>query len=120
MFYFMYVSYVIYDSFVSFSSSWTTITDAAGFVEERRSFDAWGNFRDASTWSGNMGRTPKFDRGFTGHEHLLDFGLINMNGRMYDPLLSSFLSPDNYMQDPTTQQGFNRYAYCMYNPLKYI
>lgn len=43
-----------------------------------------------------------------------------MNGRMYDPLLSSFLSPDNYMQDPTTQQGFNRYAYCMYNPLKYI
>ncbi len=34
--------------------------------------------------------------------------------------MSSFLSPDNYMQDPTTQQGFNRYAYCMYNPLKYI
>ena len=100
--------------------SWTTITDENGTVEERRSFDAWGNFRDASTWSGNMGRTPKFDRGFTGHEHLLDFGLINMNGRMYDPLLSSFLSPDNYMQDPTTQQGFNRYAYCMYNPLKYI
>ena len=43
-----------------------------------------------------------------------------MNGRMYDPVLSSFLSPDNYMQDPTSQQGFNRYAYCMYNPLKYV
>ena len=53
---------------------------------------------------------------FTGHEHLYSLGLINMNGRMYDPLLSSFLSPDNYMQDPTSQQGFNRYAYCMYNP----
>ena len=64
--------------------------------------------------------TPRFDRGFTGHEHLYTFGLINMNSRMYDPLLSSFLSPDNYMQDPTSQQGFNRYAYCMYNPLKYI
>lgn len=23
------------------------------------------------------------------------------------------------MEDPTSQQGFNRYAYCMYNPLKY-
>ena len=34
--------------------------------------------------------------------------------------MSSFLSPDKYMQDPTTQQGFNRYAYCMYNPLKYV
>ena len=57
---------------------------------------------------------------FTGHEHLFDFGLINMNGRVYDPFMSTFLSPDNYMQDPTTQQGFNRYAYCMYNPLKYV
>jgi RHS repeat-associated core domain len=56
----------------------------------------------------------------TGHEHLYDLGLINMNGRMYDPLMSAFLSPDKYMQDPTTQQGFNRYAYCMYNPLKYV
>ena len=74
----------------------------------------------SSTWTGTPNRPPKFDRGFTGHEHLYDFGLINMNGRMYDPLLSSFLSPDNYMQDPTSQQGFNRYAYCMYNPLKYV
>ena len=64
--------------------------------------------------------SPLFDRGFTGHEHLWNFGLINMNGRMYDPVMSSFLSPDNYMQDPTTQQGFNRYAYCAYNPLKYV
>jgi RHS repeat-associated protein len=108
------------DSFVGFSSSWTTITDAAGFVEERLSFDAWGNLRDASTWTSVPSRLPRFDRGFTGHEHLYSFGLINMNGRMYDPLLSSFLSPDNYMQDPTSQQGFNRYAYCMYNPLKYV
>lgn len=43
-----------------------------------------------------------------------------MNGRMYDPLTSSFLSPDNYVQDPTSQQSFNRYAYCMYNPLRYV
>ncbi len=35
-------------------------------------------------------------------------------------MMSAFLSPDNYMQDPTSQQGFNRYAYCMYNPLKYV
>lgn len=26
----------------------------------------------------------------------------------------------NYVQDPTSQQGFNRYAYCFYNPLKYV
>ena len=63
---------------------------------------------------------PLFDRGFTGHEHLYAFGLINMNGRVYDPYMSTFLSPDNYVQDPTSQQGFNHYAYCFYNPLKYV
>lgn len=100
--------------------SWTTITDSLGNIVERNSFDAWGNRRNAATWSGTPNSLPGFDRGYTGHEHLYDFGLINMNGRMYDPVLSSFLSPDRYMQDPTTQQGFNRYAYCMYNPLKYV
>jgi len=37
-------------------------------------------------------------RGYTGHEHLTDFGLVNMNIRMYDPATSRFLSPDNYVQ----------------------
>ncbi|WP_454958591.1 hypothetical protein [Capnocytophaga sputigena] len=40
------------------------------------------------------------DRGYTGHEHLLSVGLINMNARLYDPALHSFLQPDNYVQDP--------------------
>ena len=39
--------------------------------------------------------------------------------RMYDPVMSSFLSVDAYVQDPTSAQGFNRYAYCAYNPLRY-
>ena len=60
-----------------------------------------------------------FDRGFTGHEHISAFGLINMNGRCYDPMTSSFLSVDAYVQDPTSAQAFNRYAYCGYNPLRY-
>lgn len=48
------------------------------------------------------------------------FGLVNMNGRMYDPVMSSFLSVDRYVQQPDNSQGFNRYAYCMYNPLRYV
>ena len=75
--------------------------------------------RDPDTWSGSFSGTPKFDRGFTGHEHLYGFGLINMNGRMYDPVMSSFLSPDNYVQAPDFSQSFNRYSYCLNNPLKY-
>ena len=99
--------------------SWTTITDEDGNVEQRLSYDAWGNLRDPNTWSGSFTGTPMFDRGFTGHEHLYNFGLINMNGRMYDPVMSSFLSVDRYVQSPSNSQNFKRYAYCLNNPLRY-
>lgn len=35
------------------------------------------------------------------------------------PLTSSFLSVDAYVQVSTSAQAFNRYAYCLNNPLKY-
>ena len=66
-----------------------------------------------------MKGTLRFDRGFTGHEAMDDFSLINMNGRMYDPILGRFLSPDNYIQLPGFTQSYNRYAYCLNNPLKF-
>lgn len=60
------------------------------------------------------------DRGFTGHEHLPSvFGLIDMNGRMYDSKLGRFLSADPYVQAPGYSQSYNRYAYCFNNPLIY-
>ena len=72
--------------------SWTTITDANGIAEQQMSFDAWGNRRDPQTWANyttnDAFEEPMFDRGFTGHEHLYSFGLINMNGRMYDPVMT--------------------------------
>ena len=110
------IHYILKDNL----GSWTTITDEDGNVEQRLSYDAWGNLRNPATWSGSFTGTPMFDRGFTGHEHLTAFGLINMNGRMYDPMMSSFLSVDQFVQGCDNSQGFNRYAYCMNNPLRYI
>ncbi len=116
---FTYRHYILKDHL----GSWSTITDAQGNVEQELSFDAWGNLRDPETWvnymEGEEHETPMFDRGFTGHEHLYAFGLINMNGRMYDPVMSSFLSVDAYVQSPDNSQNFNRYAYCLNNPLRY-
>ncbi len=63
--------------------------------------------------------TIGLNRGYTGHEMMPEFGLINMNGRLYDPALGRFLSPDNYVQEPGNSQSFNRYSYCLNNPLKY-
>jgi len=57
------------------------------------------------------------DRGFTGHEHLDELGLIHMNGRIYDPLLGLFVQADPLIQAPGDLQSFNRYSYVMNNPL---
>jgi RHS repeat-associated protein len=40
------------------------------------------------------------NRGFTGHEHIDEMGLIHMNGRAYDPQIGRFLSADPYIQAP--------------------
>ena len=76
------------------------------------SYDAWGR------------QTVKFDeiglyRGFTGHENVGRSELVNMNHRVYDSSIGRFLSPDNYVQLPENSQSFNRYSYCINNPLKY-
>ena len=39
--------------------------------------------------------------------------------RMYDPLVGRMLSPDIVIQDPEYSQSYNRYAYCLYNPLRF-
>lgn len=99
--------------------SWCLITNEDAEVVQSTSYDAWGNPRNANTWSGDYNGNLLFDRGFTGHEHIISLGLINMNGRVYDPLLSMMLSPDNYIQDQYFSQNYNRYRYCYNNPLSY-
>jgi RHS repeat-associated protein len=62
------------------------------------------------------------NRGFTDHEHLNvdeDGGLIHMNGRVYDPVIGRFLSPDPILQAPYSSQNYNRYSYVMNNPLSF-
>ena len=53
------------------------------------------------------------------HEHLDEFQVINMNARLYDPVIGRFLSPDRYVADPSYSQDFNRYSYARNNPLIY-
>ena len=96
------------------------ITNQSGAVVKNYSFDAWGRRRNPADWTyNNIPSTFLFSRGFTGHEHLDLFELINMNGRVYDPILGRFLSPDNFVQEPHSTQNFNRYSYCLNNPLAY-
>jgi len=84
------------------------------------SFDAWGRRRNAQSWTyENMPASFGSTRGFTMHEHLDEFKLINMNGRVYDPLVGRFLSPDPFVQMPDYSQSYNRYSYAFNNPLRF-
>jgi len=100
--------------------SFDAITNNRNNAVERLSFDAWGRRRNATDWTYNNVTTSfLFDRGFTGHEHMDAFGLINANGRIYDPCMGRFLSPDIVVQSPDFTQDYNRYSYAINNPLKY-
>jgi hypothetical protein len=75
-----------------YQGSIMAISAEDGTVEQSLSYDAWGMRRHPTSWNSYdlTGHEPMFDRGYTGHslprfffgEHLDEFGLINMNGRM--------------------------------------
>ena len=94
------------------------ITNDAGTVVERRSYDAWGKRRNSNgTAMNNAFVTPDVRYAFTGHEDLGEIGLIHMNGRLYDPATGRFISADPTIQYPDDMQNYNRYSYINNNPL---
>jgi RHS repeat-associated protein len=99
-----------------------TITDANMNVQERLSYGPFGQRRQANGQPlATQTRNPSVltTKGYTGHEHLDQVTLINMNARLYDPITARFLSPDTLVPWPTYSQAHNRYIYVMNNPLKY-
>jgi RHS repeat-associated protein len=89
-------------------------------VIEKYSFDSWGRRRNPSDWSyANLTLPQYMIRGYTLHEHLDELNLINMNGRIYDPVLGRFIHADCIIQSPDNMQNYNRFSYCLNNPLKF-
>jgi RHS repeat-associated protein len=95
------------------------ITNDSAKVAFEANFDAWGKRTDAKYAKISDSLALAFERGFTGHEHYNLFEIIDMNGRLYDPILGRFLSPDPFIQDFSNLQNFNRYSYVLNNPLSY-
>jgi len=94
------------------------LTNSSGTLAEKYFYDAWGNKKNPANWALADSRTSWIvDRGYTAHEHLDNAGLINMNGRLYDPQLGRMLNADPFTSPGT--QGMNRYSYVLNNPLKY-
>jgi RHS repeat-associated protein len=101
------------------------VTNSSGGLQSngRLGYDAWGNRRWPSgsdgAPNGSPVPTPPTTRGFTGHEMIDSVGLINMNGRVYDPYIGRFMSADPVTETVFMMQVLNKYFYVGNNPLSY-
>ena len=111
----------VYATYTDHIGSIAVITDVNGNVVERNSYDAWGRRRINADWTTyeTANTTHLVDRGYTMHEHLSDFGIINMNARLYDPIIGRMFSPDMMLSDPSYSQDYNKYTYARNNPIRY-
>ncbi len=115
-------SIAVYNILRDHLGSITHVINPNGVTVQELAYDAWGRLRNPMTHEVySPGQEPELflGRGFTGHEHLPWYGLINMNARLYDPALSRFLSPDPILYSPCNSQSYNSYTYCLNNPLLY-
>ncbi|MFI5492374.1 FG-GAP-like repeat-containing protein [Actinoplanes sp. NPDC051859] len=67
-------------------------TTTAGAKKHTQTFSAYGENAEPD-------RAKTGERGFTGHQQDTDLGLIDTGGRLYDPVLGRFLSPDPVLTD---------------------
>lgn len=112
----------LYHGYYDAQGSLIALTDNSGNVIARYAYDPWGGRVSPTDWtqSADAPDVLGINRGYTMHEHLDEFELINMNGRVYDPAVAQFLSPDPYIQDASNWLNYNRYAYCYNNPTRYV
>ena len=83
-------------------------------------YDPFGRRIDVRNPTRDGGVANGVRKGFTAHEHDEALGLVNMQGRMYDPRAGRFLSPDPYVTSPYDGQSLNRYSYVNNDPLNWV
>jgi RHS repeat-associated protein len=88
-----------------------------------QSFEGYGKRRDAQDWTGSQSAADDVAiantgrRGYTRHTMLDNLSLVHMNGRVFDPTIGRFMSPDPYIDGEDAPQGWNRYSYVVNGPL---
>jgi len=97
------------------------MSDGAGQVtgEHAMSFGEFGQAKDRAGNNPISLDQGLSTRGYTGHEMDHEFGLINMNARLYDPTIGRFISADTVIPDTYDPQSLNRYSYVLNNPFRY-
>jgi RHS repeat-associated protein len=71
------------------------------------------------TMAGTLQASFQVSRRFTGQILDAESGLYYYNARYYDPELGKFIQPDTEISDLSNPQSFNRFSYCVNDPLRY-
>jgi RHS repeat-associated protein len=103
------------------------VYDTNGPSIERMAYDAWGRRRNNSgsenAWTtvdqSSLANTQDH-KGYTDQEELDELSLVHLNGRVYDPLTSRFVSPDPTIPDPYDLQSLNRASYVRNSPMEKV
>jgi RHS repeat-associated protein len=92
---------------------------AAGVVERRLYYDPFG--ARTNLYGAPLTTTPgDVQIGFNGLDHDDELGLINQRGRVYNPSLRRFLTPDPIISNPLNGQTYNPYSYVRNDPVNRI
>jgi RHS repeat-associated protein len=89
------------------------VTDENGDAQEKTRYMPFGGKR------GEAAGITASNYLFTDQELDKESGLYNYDARMYDPVVGRFVSADSLVPYPNAPQSFNRYSYCVNNPLIY-
>jgi RHS repeat-associated protein len=101
------------------------VDNTSGALFAKESFTAYGNLREASTWSGTptSAELSAIDsatrEGYTFQTVLGSMGYNHLNGRIEDAISGRFLSADPHGINRTNTQSFNRYTYVLNNPVTF-
>jgi RHS repeat-associated protein len=93
----------------------SVMTDRTGTnAVQHYEYSAFGQSR----YTGNT-NAFKVSKRYTGQILDEDTGLYYYNFRYYDPVLGRFVQPDDIIPNLADPQSYNRYSYCVNNPLRY-
>jgi len=98
--------------------STTATADAAGKISGRFYYEPFGR----RVTAGGIDVKPTstaVTHGFGGHELDGGLGLVNMRGRVYDPVKKAFLTPDPVVGQPADSQAWNPYSYVRNDPVNH-
>jgi RHS repeat-associated protein len=95
-------------------TSSSVLSDSSGNQTEVNAYYPFGRTQTASPQA-----SFQVSRRFTGQILDAETGLYYYNFRYFDPELGRFIQADDRIPDLSNPQSYNRYSYCLNNPLRY-